>query len=68
MARRKKEADDEVEKLELEVRKLKSENRHLHKQLKKSNKKYKPSKFKKLGHPSFKAKKECPLLPVPSSF
>jgi hypothetical protein len=42
MARRKKEADDDVEKLEIEVRKLKSENRHLQKRLKKSNKKYKP--------------------------
>lgn len=42
MARRKKEAEDDVEKLEIELRKLKSENRHLQKQLKKSNKKYKP--------------------------
>jgi len=41
MSRKKRNGDDEVEKLEHEVRKLKSENRHLHKELKRSNKKYK---------------------------
>jgi predicted nuclease with TOPRIM domain len=42
MSRKKRNGDDEVEKLEHEVRKLKSENRHLHKELKRSSKKYKP--------------------------